>query len=217
MTNSSSSLPSASAFPNGKSRSFKDALAGSSAGSPSLQFVQTSFKGCPTLILRAPFALTLVGKFMLRRPNLDVIRKFFANLKLSDSFHIGLWTRGIFRFILLMIWIIVGFSPGEPITLHFFNSQILFGLASIFGKPLQTDQATASISRPSVARVLVELDISKKHPDEIWLGSELNGYFQKVDFENLPIFCSHCKMHGQGLKECFRLYPHLRKEKESSK
>ncbi|KAL0911842.1 hypothetical protein M5K25_017767 [Dendrobium thyrsiflorum] len=89
-------------------------------------------------------------------------------------------------------------------------------MASIFGKPLQTDQSIASISRPSVARVLVELDILKKHPDEIWLGSELNGYFQKVEFENLPIFYSHCKMHGHGIKECFRLHPHLRKE-ESSK
>ncbi|KAL0912359.1 hypothetical protein M5K25_018325 [Dendrobium thyrsiflorum] len=201
--------------------------------------------------LAAPFALTLVGKFMLRRPNLDVIRKFFPNLKLSGSFHIGLldprhisihltndldysriFSRRAYYVqgcqMRLLKWSpdfdVNKESPIAPVwisfpnlRLHFFNSQILFGLASIFGKPLQTDQATASISRPSVARVLVELDISKKHPDEIWLGSELNGYFQKVDFENLPIFCSHCKMHGHGLKECFRLYPHLRKEKESSK
>ncbi|PKU59298.1 hypothetical protein MA16_Dca006031 [Dendrobium catenatum] len=41
------------------------------------------------------------------------------------------------------------------VHLHFFNMQILFGLASLFGRPLQTDQATASLSRPSVARVLI--------------------------------------------------------------
>ncbi|KAI0519722.1 hypothetical protein KFK09_007181 [Dendrobium nobile] len=80
-------------------------------------------------------------------------------------------------------------------------------------RPLQTDQATASLSRPSVARVLVELDVTKKHPQEIWLGSEMNGYFQKVEIENSPIFCSHCKMHGHAIKECFRLHPNLRKEK----
>ncbi|PKU73810.1 hypothetical protein MA16_Dca011956 [Dendrobium catenatum] len=41
-------------------------------------------------MLAAPFALTLVGKFSLKRPNLDIIRNFFLNLKLSGSFHIGL-------------------------------------------------------------------------------------------------------------------------------
>ncbi|KAI0524767.1 hypothetical protein KFK09_004152 [Dendrobium nobile] len=111
-------------------------------------------------------------------------------------------------------------SPIAPVwiafpnlRLHFFNSHILFGLASVFGRPLQTDQATASLSRPSVARVLVELDVTKKHPQEIWLGSEMNGYFQKVEIENLPVFCLHCKMHGHAIKECFRLHPNLRKEK----
>ncbi|KAH0464188.1 hypothetical protein IEQ34_006974 [Dendrobium chrysotoxum] len=55
-------------------------------------------EGCPALLfevfvivqLAAPYALTLVGKFILRCPNLDVIRKFFVNLNLSGSFHIGL-------------------------------------------------------------------------------------------------------------------------------
>ncbi|KAI0498740.1 hypothetical protein KFK09_019632 [Dendrobium nobile] len=86
-------------------------------------------------------------------------------------------------------------SPIAPVwlafpnlRLHFFNTQILFGLASVFGRPLQTDQATASLSRPSVARILVELDVTKKHPQEIW-------------------------MHGHGINDCFRLHPHLRKEK----
>ncbi|XP_020695165.1 uncharacterized protein LOC110108744 [Dendrobium catenatum] len=111
-------------------------------------------------------------------------------------------------------------SPIAPVwisfmnlRLHFCNSQVLFRLASIFDRPFQTDEATASITQPSIARVLVELDVSKKHPGEVWLGFELNGYFQKVEFENLLIFRSHCKMHGLGFKDCFRLHPHLRKEK----
>ncbi|KAI0511101.1 hypothetical protein KFK09_011723 [Dendrobium nobile] len=115
-------------------------------------------------------------------------------------------------------------SPIAPVwisfpnlRLHFFNQQILFGMASIFGRPLQTDQATATVSRPSVARVLVELDVSKKHPTEIWIGSENKGYFQKIDFKNLPIFCSYCKMHGHGVNECFRKHPHLRPDKKSVK
>ncbi|KAL0905689.1 hypothetical protein M5K25_024129 [Dendrobium thyrsiflorum] len=173
----------------------------------SLDLSRMFWLGCSALIfddsvvsmLVAPFALTLVGKFMLRRPNLDVIRKFFVNLKLSGSFHSGLldlrhisiqlsndldYSRIFSRRAFYIQGVKRDYSNGHRILmfirnpplplLHFFNSQILFGLASIFGKPLQTDQATASISRPYVGRVLVELDISKKHPDEIWLGSELN-------------------------------------------
>ncbi|PKU70228.1 hypothetical protein MA16_Dca011074 [Dendrobium catenatum] len=63
----------------------------------------------------------------------------------------------------------------------------------------------------------MELDVSKKHPSEVWIGYDLNGYFQKVEFENLPIFCSHCKMYGHGFNEYFRLHPHLHKDKAMSK
>ncbi|PKU66053.1 hypothetical protein MA16_Dca017374 [Dendrobium catenatum] len=37
--------------------------------------------------------------------------------------------------------------------LHFFNPKVLHALGSIFGHPLQTDQATTTRTRPSVARV----------------------------------------------------------------
>ncbi|KAI0513408.1 hypothetical protein KFK09_009428 [Dendrobium nobile] len=251
MTTPSSSNPVSSSF-DGKSRSFRDVLAGSSSSNPKLPFVQSSFKGCPALLfedsvvdlLAAPYALTLVGKFVLRRPNLDVIRKFFVSLKLSGSFHVGLLDQRHVAIQLandldysrifarrsyyiqacqmrLLKWTpdfdVREESPIAPVwisfpnlRLHFFNHQILFGLASIFGRPLQTDQATASVSHPSMAWVLIELDVSKKHPTEIWIGSEMKGYFQKVEFENLPIFCSFCKMHGHGVNQCFRKNPNLR-------
>ncbi|KAI0494209.1 hypothetical protein KFK09_024340 [Dendrobium nobile] len=105
-----------------KSRSFKDVLAGSSSDIlPSLS--PSTFNGVPAVLisdddvlkLASPFRFTLVGKFGVRRQNLDAIRSFFG---------------------------------------------------SIFGRPLQTDQATASRTRPSVARVLVEVDITKKHAKE---------------------------------------------------
>ncbi|KAL0924031.1 hypothetical protein M5K25_004833 [Dendrobium thyrsiflorum] len=236
----SSSIPSSSSVLNGSSRSFKEVLAGSSSSSPKLSFVKSSFKGCPALLfddsvvsqLAAKFSLTLVGKFLLRRPNIDVIRKFFVNLKLSGSFHVGLldprhisiqlsndldYSRIFLRRsyyiqgcqMCLLKWTL-DFDVREESTiapvwvsfpnlrLHFFNAQ-----------------ATTSISCPSVARVLVELDLSKKHPTKIWLGSELNGYFEKIEFENFPIFFSHCKMHGHGVNDCFRLHPHLCKGKEA--
>ncbi|XP_020694935.2 uncharacterized protein LOC110108584 [Dendrobium catenatum] len=259
MTTPSSSNPMVASVPNGKPCSFIDALAGEGGSSFNLKFVHYSFKGCPALLiddsvvaqLAKPFALTLVGKFVLKRPNIDVIRKFFYNLKLSSTFHIGLldprhvaiqltndldyskiFSRGSYYIqscqMCILKWTpdfdVRHESPIVPVwvsfpnlRLHFFNTHILFGWASILGRPLQTDQATASVSRPSVARILVEVDISKKFPNEIWLGSELNGYFQKVEFENFPIFCAYCKMHGHSLNECFKLHLNLKKSKENSK
>ncbi|KAH0451305.1 hypothetical protein IEQ34_018604 [Dendrobium chrysotoxum] len=86
-------------FSNGKPRSCKEVLVGSSYScSAKLHFIQNSFKGYSALMfddfvvsqLVAPFALILVGKFLLRHPNLDVIYKYFANIKLSRCFYIGL-------------------------------------------------------------------------------------------------------------------------------
>ncbi|KAL0909402.1 hypothetical protein M5K25_020266 [Dendrobium thyrsiflorum] len=255
---SASSNPWLAATGDGKSRSFKDVLAGnSSVNGGKIDFVHGSFKGFPALMiddndisrLAAPFVFTLVGKFVGRRPNLDTIRKFFLNLKLTGTFSVGLmdprhvaiqlandldYSRIFARrtyYILgcqmrLLKWTpdfdVSKESPIAPVwisfpnlRLHFFNQQILFALASIFGRPLQSDQATAAVSRPSVARVLVEMDISKKHPKEVWIGSEMNGYQQKVVLENYPVFCGFCKMHGHANSDCFKLHPNLRKMREN--
>ncbi|XP_028550134.1 uncharacterized protein LOC114579511 [Dendrobium catenatum] len=193
------------------------------------------FSGCPALMLEdsgvaqlaAPFALTLLsGSF-----HVDLLDLRHVAIQLSNDLDYSLiFSRRSYYIqscqMRLLKWTpdfdVHHESPIVPIwvsfpnlRMHFFNSQILFGLASILGRPLQTDQATGSVPRPSVARVLVEVDISKKYPNEIWLGSEVNGYFQNVEFENFPIFCSHCKMHGHSLIECIKLHPHLKKDKKS--
>ncbi|PKU71236.1 hypothetical protein MA16_Dca007233 [Dendrobium catenatum] len=107
-------------------------------------------------------------------------------------------------------------SPVIPIWLsfpnlrpHLFASRILHGLGSIFGKPLKTDNATSIGSRPSLARVLVELDVSKSFPDKIWIGSECIGYVQNVVFEDVPAFCVHCSALGHSIKGCRILHPNL--------
>ncbi|KAI0496673.1 hypothetical protein KFK09_022997 [Dendrobium nobile] len=217
--------------PSSSSRSFRDVLAGSvSTLNPSLSLTKSIVRGVPALImsdedilkLALPYQFTLVGKFSVRRPNLDVIRVFFGKLKLSGNFSIGMldsrhisiqlsndldYSRVFSRhsyYILncqmrLLKWTpffdVKEESPIVPIwisfpnlRLHFFNANVLHALGSIFGRPLQTDQATTSRSRPSVARILVEIDITKNHPKEVWIGSENAGYMQKVDFENIPNF-----------------------------
>ncbi|KAL0917130.1 hypothetical protein M5K25_012177 [Dendrobium thyrsiflorum] len=108
-----------------KSRSFADALAGSSSNGCFPELKRTTFCGLPSLwisdedilALAEPFQYALVGFFPSRRPSLDAIR-------------------------------------------------------SMFGRPLKVDNTTSVGSRPSVAHVLVELDISKNYLDKVWIGPD---------------------------------------------
>ncbi|XP_028550843.1 uncharacterized protein LOC114579665 [Dendrobium catenatum] len=92
---------------------------------------------------------------------------------------------------IIPIWI--SFPHLRP---HFFAPRILFGLGELFGKPLKIDEATSVGSRPSIARVLVEIDITKNYPKQVWLGSDLLGYAQEVVFDDFPHFCGVCKKLG---------------------
>ncbi|KAL0926804.1 hypothetical protein M5K25_003056 [Dendrobium thyrsiflorum] len=96
-------------------------------------------------------------------------------------------------------------SPIVPICIffpnlrpHFYSSRILHCIGLLFGNPLKVDNATAVGLRPSVARVLVEIDVTKKFADKIWLGPENLRYFQQVVLEDLPIFCAKCKRLGHS-------------------
>ncbi|KAL0928352.1 hypothetical protein M5K25_000229 [Dendrobium thyrsiflorum] len=235
------------------SRSFKEVVSGNpSEGDIVSSLTHSTVNGVPAVLLSddavlklaSPFQFTLLGKFSMRRPNLDAIRLFFNNLKLSDFFSIGLldsrhvaiqlsndldYSRVFARHayyinrcqMRLLKWtpffdikeessIVPIWISFPNLRLHFFNPSVLHALGSIFGRLLQTDQATATRTRPSVARVLVEVDITKKHAKEVWLGSKAFGNMQKVEFEKVPDFCSNCKVHGHHLSECFNLHPNLR-------
>ncbi|KAL0912162.1 hypothetical protein M5K25_018119 [Dendrobium thyrsiflorum] len=84
---------------------------------------------------------------------------------------------------------------------HFFSTRILHGLGLLFGRPLKVDNATALGSRPSVARVLVELDVTQKFSDKVWLGPTNLGYFQQVVLEDFPSY-NKCKRLGHSVGSC---------------
>ncbi|XP_020674745.1 uncharacterized protein LOC110093997 [Dendrobium catenatum] len=98
---------------------------------------------------------------------------------------------------IIPIW--VSFPHLRP---HFFAPRILFGLGELFGKPLKIDEATSVGSRPSNARVLVEIDITKTYTKQVWLGYEALGYVQDVVFDEFPHFCSVCKCLGHVFGKC---------------
>ncbi|XP_071939135.1 uncharacterized protein [Coffea arabica] len=53
------------------------------------------------------------------------------------------------------------------LPLHLFHKEALFQVVGVLGIPLLIDAATVAVSRPSVARVCVEVDLLKPRPSRI--------------------------------------------------
>ena len=52
----------------------------------------------------------------------------------------------------------------------------LFSITTAIGTPLRVDHATVSVNRPSVARVLIEYDVSRPFLPHIWIGEGDTGF-----------------------------------------
>lgn len=75
------------------------------------------------------------------------------------------------------------------------------------------DAPIRNLTRPSVARVCVLVDLLKDMPNRIWLGMGKFGRWQRIIYENPPKSCSFCRMRGHSLDEC-KARPVLNKGKE---
>ena len=91
--------------------------------------------------------------------------------------------------------------PALPI--HFFDKHSLFSTLSPVGKPLFLDSVTAMGTRPSVARVCVEMDLLKPICSRVWVAVEGEaGFWQNIILENLPKYCCSCWRLGHSVEDC---------------
>ncbi|PHT66545.1 hypothetical protein T459_30970 [Capsicum annuum] len=109
---------------------------------------------------------------------------------------------------------------GLPFHMHSWH--YIRQIVSSIGTPLVMDAATISKTRPSMAKVRVELDLLKSHPDSVWVGLEdedspLRGFTQKLEYEAIPKYCKHGKKIGHTMTNCKILEKNLAKEKEEKK
>ncbi|KAH9715523.1 hypothetical protein KPL71_021088 [Citrus sinensis] len=179
-----------------------------------------------------PFKLTLVGKFSYNRPSVELICKFFNTLRLKGTFKVSLldnrhvliqldveenysclWVRQtwyingsamrIFKWTtdfrcseespIVLVWISFPYLP-----VHFMHcKEALFSIAS-------------TIARPSVARVLVEYDVTQPPLQRIRIGVGDSGFWQSVIFEKIPMYCASCKHLGHSIEMCYVANPGLR-------
>lgn len=106
--------------------------------------------------------------------------------------------------------------PNLPLFL--FKKHGSFSIGSFLGKPLILDATPADLTRPSVARIWVEIDLLNFLPHRSWLDCELiDGFWQDVIFEKLPHYCKHCKGLGHYTSNCKMAHPDLAKKNQSKK
>ena len=93
--------------------------------------------------------------------------------------------------------------PSLPV--HFFDIHSLFSIVSPVGKPLFLDAATVAGTRPSVARVCVEVDLLKPLCLRVWVAVEgATGFWQNIVPDALPAYCAGCWRLGHSLTDCKR-------------
>ncbi|KAH0730979.1 hypothetical protein KY289_002167 [Solanum tuberosum] len=100
------------------------------------------------------------------------------------------------------VWILL---PKLPFHMH--TWQYIKQIVSSVGTPLEMDQATKSRTRPSMAKVRVEIDLLKPQPESVYVGlihenSPQTGFMQKLEYEGIPKYCKHCKKLGHVMANC---------------
>ncbi|KAH0705479.1 hypothetical protein KY289_010555 [Solanum tuberosum] len=97
----------------------------------------------------------------------------------------------------------------------FFVKEVLFSFASVVGKPLQLDLATINKTRPSCARVKVQVDLLAEKPEFVQMQLEDENTLEnrvvtvKIQYDSLLAYCKNCKLQGHSEEECRVLHPEL--------
>ncbi|KAK4338775.1 hypothetical protein RND71_040237 [Anisodus tanguticus] len=100
---------------------------------------------------------------------------------------------------------------------HFHGESSLFSMAASVGIPISIDSATRNKTRPSSARVKVEVDLLKVHPKSVLIqvgeGADITSTQQRIRYDFLPKYCTNCKLQGHDSIGCWKLNPELRPNK----
>ncbi|KAL0295662.1 UNVERIFIED_CONTAM: hypothetical protein Scaly_3093900 [Sesamum calycinum] len=86
---------------------------------------------------------------------------------------------------------------------HLFHKDAIFSIASIVGTPLQMADSTYNQSKLSQARVCIEIDLLKPILEEFDIQIQDRKIVQKIEYEQIPRYCSLCKHVGHQALECY--------------
>ncbi|GFY86576.1 hypothetical protein Acr_05g0002150 [Actinidia rufa] len=99
------------------------------------------------------------------------------------------------------VWVQLRYVP-----LDMWYPNVFGKICSKLGKPIHMDKMTSRKERVNYARCLVETDMSKEIKHTVTVTLNLSGgrgeYEQPIFYENLPKFCTHCKIMGHTQESC---------------
>ncbi|KAH0768928.1 hypothetical protein KY290_012909 [Solanum tuberosum] len=99
------------------------------------------------------------------------------------------------------IWVLL---PGLP--WHCFKKEFITPLLESVGKVLYLDTASIKRTTASMAKVKVQVDLTKARPRHIWIGLDDEdltiGRWQPIEYENIPPYCTYCKHQGHMIGDC---------------
>ncbi|KAH0709038.1 hypothetical protein KY284_010465 [Solanum tuberosum] len=87
-------------------------------------------------------------------------------------------------------------------------------MAAAVGRSLQVDLATQNKTRPSCARVKVEVDLLEEFPIRINIGmrkktGEIMEKWVTIKYDYVPKYCKTCKLQGHNENDCYVIHPEL--------
>ncbi|KAH0781483.1 hypothetical protein KY290_001081 [Solanum tuberosum] len=89
---------------------------------------------------------------------------------------------------------------------HCYSKEFVFILLQPIGKVLYFDSATVRKTRGSIAKVKVQIDLTKERPPHIWMGIDEDDYnigrWQTIEYENVPDYCMYCRHQGHHEQDC---------------
>nr|GMC68963.1 TMV resistance protein N-like [Ipomoea batatas] len=91
-----------------------------------------------------------------------------------------------------------------------FKYIFLARICAPIGRVIELDLATIRKSRPSVAKVRLEIDVTKPRLERIWIEvvnreGVVSGFWQRIEFLKVPIYCEDCSRFGHGRLTCRRV------------
>jgi len=103
--------------------------------------------------------------------------------------------------------------PRLPLSM--WNSKALSKIASVCGKPIQSDQCTRERTKLGFARVLIEMDLNLQFPDVIQIYDDQGRLVeQTVVYEWMPSLCKKCNKLVTGHHSCAQSVKQVWRQKE---
>ncbi|KAG5568245.1 hypothetical protein H5410_064740 [Solanum commersonii] len=128
---------------------------------------------------------TLIGKFSNTMPKIGLIRKsFILQTQLNGGVNIAHYNA---RHVFIDL-----------------DNELDYN--TVWTQQRMTIEASIKRTRASMAKVKVQVDLTKDRPRHVWIGLDDEdltiGRWQPIEYENIPPYCAYCKHQGHMIDDC---------------